>query len=191
MTAATLRVIAGKRADLPPGYIERLGRYRRQVFVERLGWGLESENGCELDRFDGVDTVYVTVEDAHSAIAGCARLLPTTQPYLLSEVFPQLLHGVPPPRDERIWELSRFASMDFTQPATTPLAQFSSSSTALLLRGAMDYAARHGVHRLITVSPLGIERLVRRLGIRASQAAAPLAIDGQMTFACWIELVKS
>jgi acyl homoserine lactone synthase len=188
MTAAVLHVIAGKSADLPQGYVERLGRYRHQVFIERLGWALESRDGCELDRFDRGDTVYVTVEDAHSQIAGCARLLPTTQPYLLGEIFPQLLRGVPPPRDASIWELSRFASMDFAQPVTTPLAQFSSSSTALLLRGAMDCAARQGAHRLITVSPLGIERLVRRLGVRASQAAAPLAIDGQMMFACWIEV---
>jgi acyl homoserine lactone synthase len=188
MTGGTLRVISGTPADLPQGYVERLGRYRHQVFVQRLGWSLESQDGCELDRFDRADTVYVTVEDAQSNIAGCARLLPTTQPYLLGDVFPQLLQGVPPPRDAHIWELSRFASMDFGQPVTTPLAQFSSSSTALLLRGAMDCAARQGAQRLITVSPLGIERLVRRLGVRASHAAAPLAIGGQMMFACWIEL---
>jgi N-acyl-L-homoserine lactone synthetase len=52
----------------------------------------------------------------------------------------------------------------------------------------MDCAARRGAERLITVSPVGIERLIRRLGIRASQAGAPLAIDGQRMFACWIEL---
>ena len=188
MSAASLRVIAGSPADLPPGYLERVGRYRHQVFIERLGWSLPSREGCELDRFDRADTVHVAVEDEKSRIAGCARLLPTTRPYLLADVFPQLLHGAPPPRDERIWELSRFACMDFSQPASTPLAQFSSSSTALLLRGAMDCAARRGAQRLITVSPLGIERLVRRLRVRASQAAAPLAIAGQMMFACWIEV---
>jgi N-acyl-L-homoserine lactone synthetase len=188
MTAGTPRVTCGAPADLPPGYVERLGRYRHRVFVERLGWSLESRDGCELDRFDRADTVYVTVEDSQSHIAGCARLLPTTQPYLLSEVFPQLLQGALPPHDAHIWELSRFTSMDFSQPVTTPLAQFSSSSTALLLRGVMDCAAHQGAQRLITVSPLGIERLVRRLGVRASQAAAPLAIGGQMMFACWIEV---
>jgi acyl homoserine lactone synthase len=188
MTAAALRVVAGKPADLPPGYVERLGRYRHQVFIEQLGWAVASEQGCERDRFDRADTVYVAVEDAQAQIAGCARLLPTTQPYLLDEVFPQLLHGAPPPRDARVWELSRFASMDFSQPASTPLAQFSSSATALLLRAAVECAARCGAERLITVSPVGIERLIRRLGIRASRAAPPMAIYGQRMFACWIEL---
>jgi acyl homoserine lactone synthase len=188
MTAEALRVVTGEPADLPPGYVERLGRYRQRVFIEHLGWTVDSEQGCERDRFDRADTVYVAVEDTQSNIAGCARLLPTTQPYLLNEVFPQLLHGAPLPHDERIWELSRFASMDFSQPVSTPLAQFSSSSTALLMRSAMDCAARRGAERLITVSPVGIERLIRRLGIRASQAAPPVALYGQRMFACWIEL---
>jgi N-acyl-L-homoserine lactone synthetase len=39
---------------------------------------------------------------------------------------------------------------------------------------------------LITVSPLGIERLIRRLGIRAERAGAPKMIGGQAMFACWI-----
>ena len=45
MTAAALRVIAGNAADLPQGYVERLGRYRHQVFIEQLGWAVESERG--------------------------------------------------------------------------------------------------------------------------------------------------
>jgi len=188
MTAAALRVVTGRAADLPQGYIERLGRYRHRVFIEQLGWAVQSEQGCERDRFDRADTVYAAVEDSQAQIAGCARLLPTTQPYLLNEVFAELLHGAPPPCDARVWELSRFASMDFSQPATTPLAQFSNSATAMLLRGAMECAARCGAERLITVSPVGIERLIRRLGIRASPAGRPVAIYGQRMFACWIEL---
>jgi acyl homoserine lactone synthase len=185
-----MHLICGAPSELPAGSVERLGRYRHQVFIENLGWALASDHGCERDRFDRADTVYVAVEDAQARIAGCARLLPTLQPYLLKEVFPELLHGAPPPCDARIWELSRFASMDFSQPVSTPLAQFSASSTALLLRAAMDCAARRGAERLITVSPVGIERLIRRLGIRASQAGPPLSIHGQRMFACWIELAE-
>jgi acyl homoserine lactone synthase len=182
----SVHLISGAADELPDGLVARIGRYRHQVFIERLGWPLESEHGLEHDRFDGARTVYVAVENESGEIAGCARLLPTTQSYLLSEIFPQLLEGMAPPRDARIWELSRFASMDFSRPATTPLAQFSSSATALLMRGALECAARLGAERLITVSPLGIERLIRRLGICAERAGAPKMIGGQAMFACWI-----
>jgi acyl homoserine lactone synthase len=188
MTVDTLRVIAGASSGLPEAFVRRLWHYRHRVFVERLGWPLPSECGYEHDRFDRADTVYVALEDERQGIAGCARLLPTTQPYLLGELFPQLLHGAAPPRDPRVWELSRFAAMDFSRRDVTPLAQFSSSTTAQLIHAAMQCAVGLGAERLITVSPLGIERLVRRLKLNARRAGPPLELGGQSMFACWIEL---
>jgi len=183
-----MRVVCGAWADLPEGYFGRVAQYRHQVFVQRLGWPLTSRAGLEADQFDRSDTLYIGIEDEQGHIAGCARLLPTTQPYLLAEMFPQLLNGLPPPRDARIWELSRFAAMDLKQPVTSPMAQFSSSATALLIRAAMVCAAAHGAARLITVSPTGVERLIRRLGIRSHRAGPPMMVEGCETFACWIEL---
>jgi N-acyl-L-homoserine lactone synthetase len=183
-----MRVISGASSGLPDGFLGRMAHYRHRVFVEHLGWPLVATDGIESDQFDRPDTVYVAVEDEQGRIAGCARLLPTTQPYLLAEVFPQLLNGLSAPRDPRIWELSRFASVDFNQPAVTPLAQFSSSATALLLRAAMHCALSLGAARLITVSPMGIERLIRRLGVTWQRAGPPMRIGDRALFACWIEL---
>lgn len=185
-----MRVISGASSGLPAGLLGRVGHYRHRVFVERLGWQLEARDGFESDQFDRSDTIYVAVEDEQGRIAGCARLLPTTQPYLLSEVFPQLLNGQCAPRDPCIWELSRFAAMDFNQPLTKPLAQFSSSITAQLMRGAMACAAALGAERLITVSPVGIERLIRRLGLSAHRAGPAMRIGGHAIFACWIEVPR-
>ena len=183
-----MRVITGAAAGLPEGCYGRVTSYRQRVFVERLGWRLQVRDGCETDQFDRLDTVYVLVEDDAGNITGCTRLLPTTQPYLLAEVFPQLLNGMSPPRDAVVWELSRFAAMDFNRRAATPLAQFSHSATALLMRAAIACAAERGAQRLITVSPVGIERLIRRLGLHAHRAGPPMIIDGQWIFACWIEV---
>jgi N-acyl-L-homoserine lactone synthetase len=183
-----MRVISGAVAGLPEGYYGRVAHYRHRVFVEQLGWRLEARDGAEADQFDRADTVYVMVEDESGNIAGCARLLQTTQPYLLAEVFPQLLNGLPPPRDPTVWELSRFAAMDFNARVVTPLSQFASSATALLMRAAVACAAAHGAQRLITVSPVGIERLIRRLGLQAHRAGPPMIIDEHAIFACWIDV---
>ena len=183
-----MRVISGIAATLPQGYLGRVTHYRHRVFVEELGWQLDARDGAETDRFDRPDTVHVMVEDESGELAGCARLLPTTQPYLLAELFPQLLNGLPPPRDATVWELSRFAAMDFNARAAPSLAQFTTSATALLMRAAMACAAARGARRLITVSPLGIERLIRKLGIGAHRAGPPMLIGGHAIFACWIEV---
>lgn len=183
-----MRVVTGDTARLPEGYYGRVAHYRHRVFVERLGWQLDAQDGAESDQFDRPDTVYVAIEDQQGDIAGCARLLPTTQPYLLSEVFPQLLNGLPPPHDPAVWELSRFAAMDFNGRSSVPLAQFSSSATAALMREAVACARSLGAKRLLTVSPVGIERLIRRLGIIAHRAGPPMVVGGHAIFACWIEL---
>ncbi|HEY4972660.1 MAG TPA: acyl-homoserine-lactone synthase [Steroidobacteraceae bacterium] len=185
-----MRVISGAVAALPEGYYGRVTHYRHRVFVEQLGWRLHAQDGSETDQFDRPDTVYVMVEDETGNIAGCSRLLPTTQPYLLAEVFPQLLNGLAPPSDATVWELSRFAAMDFNARAATPLAQFSNSATALLMRASVRCAAEHGAQRLITVSPVGIERLIRRLGIQAHRAGPPMIIDEHAIFACWIDVPR-
>ena len=186
-----MRVISGAVAGLLEGYYGRVAHYRHRVFLEQLGWRLDTQDGAESDQFDRPDTVYVMVEDEEGNIAGCSRLLQSTKPYLLAEVFPQLLNGLPPPSDPTVWELSRFAAMDFNARAATPLAQFSNSATALLMRASVACAAARGAQRLITVSPVGIERLIRRLGLQAHRAGPPMIIDGHAIFACWIEVQRS
>ena len=108
--------------------------------------------------------------------------------YLLGEVFPQLLGGAEPPRDPLVWELSRFAAVDFTAPQGGAMGQFSSPVAVGLLERAIEVAREQGAERLITVSPLGIERLLRREGFRAHRAAPPMIVDGHPIFACWIEV---
>lgn len=183
-------VIAGTPLVLSHDIYRKVGQYRRKVFVETLGWDLPVREGMELDQFDRPDTLYMASQDEHGAINGCARLLPTDRPYLLGEVFPALMHGQPIPCSPEIWELSRFAAVDFQARGGSPLAQFSSGIAVQLLRQAITCAAEHGAKRLITVSPLGIERLLRHTGVRAHRAGPPLLIDGHPIFACWIDVDK-
>lgn len=181
-------VISGAPRTLPQGLYSKVAHYRHRVFIEQLGWQLPTLGEGEQDQFDRSDTVYVVAQDEDGHIFGCARLLPTTRPYLLSEVFPQLLNGLPPPCSPDVWELSRFASVDFNSRRTSPLGQYSSSIAIQLLRESIACAAEHGARRLITVSPIGIERLLRRAGIHAHRASPPMVVDGHPIVACWIEV---
>jgi len=180
-------LIAGVQNSLPKGVYSKVCRYRYQVFVERLGWQLPTRHGIELDQFDRLDTVYVVAENDKGDIIGCARLLPTTGPYLLSEVFPQLLNGLPPPRSQEVWELSRFAAMDLEQPVSIK-NQCSSPIAVQLLQESIACAANRGAKRLITVSPVGIERLLHKAGFKAHRAGPPVVVDGHAIVACLIEV---
>ncbi len=183
-----MNVTSGKTGTLSSELYTKTAQYRYKVFIETLGWELQTKNGEELDQFDRPDTLYVVAQDDVGNINGCARLLPTHRPYLLGEVFPELMNGEPVPCSPDVWELSRFASVDFNASTTSALSQFSSELTMRLLREAIACAAAHGAKRLITVSPIGIERLLRRTGIHAHRAGPPMIIGGHPIFACWIEL---
>ncbi|PLY39490.1 N-acylhomoserine lactone synthase [Janthinobacterium sp. ROICE36] len=183
-----MNVIAGKTTALSQELLSNMARYRYKVFVETLGWDLDTVDNREWDQFDQPDTLYVISKDGDDAINGCARLLPTSQPYLLGTVFPELMQGQHIPSSPDVWELSRFAAVDFNKRNTSALAQFSACAATQLLREAIDCAASHGAKRLITVSPIGIERLLRHAGVRAHRAGPPMIINGHALFACWIEL---
>jgi N-acyl-L-homoserine lactone synthetase len=185
---ATMNVISGKTDTFSPALFSKVANYRYKVFIETLGWELQTRNGEELDQFDHPETLYVVSQDDAGRVNGCARLLPTTGPYLLGEVFPELMNGLPIPCSPDVWELSRFAAVDFNNRSSSALAQFSSEITVNLLKESIAFAAANGAKRLITVSPIGIERLLRRLGVHCHRAGPPMIIDGHPIFACWIEI---
>lgn len=182
-----MHVMSGVSKGLPTGLHSKVAIYRHKIFVEQLGWELRTRDGEELDQFDRPDTVYVVAQDDQGHVSGCARLLPTTRPYLLGEVFPQLLNGLLPPNSPDVWELSRFAAVDLNNQVSTQ-GQFSSQIAIELLQESIACAAAHGAKRLITVSPIGVERLLRRAGFHMHRAGPPMIIDGHPIFACWIEI---
>jgi len=162
-------------------------RYRNEIFCEKLGWDLNTKNGLELDQFDRADTVYIYAQDEDNNICGHARLLPTITPYLIGEVFPELLNGVPIPEESDVWELSRFAA----SPRNNGREMVGSSERCLshrLLDKAVEYARSYGVTRLITASPLAVERMIRRAGYQVHRAGPPFRIDNQAVIACWIQI---
>jgi len=175
VTFPTMITTSGLLTQFPSDTARALADYRHRIFVQRLGWHLPCLDGREFDQFDRPDTVYTLALDASGAILGCARMLPTTKPYLLGELFPELLDGAPPPRSARIWELSRFACS-------------SPSATRPLLAATIASAARAGATRLLTISPLGVERLMRRMGVQMRRAGAPIRMHGKQVLACWIDI---
>jgi len=161
-----MEFILASAGDLPPPLNRALGRYRHRVFIETLGWQMDTPPGIERDRFDRPETVHLIARDDQHAIVGYARLLPTTGPYLLGEMFPQLLNGAR-------------AGVSTQRPSALAVD---------ILQLAAGYVERRGGKRLITVSPLAMERLLRRTGFHVHRAAPPVMVEGHPTFACWIEL---
>lgn len=172
---------------LEPAVEGELAAYRYRVFVEHLGWDLPQQNaGKERDQFDSSDTVYAWVRDERGRMCGCARLLPTTGPYLLDEVFPYLLDDAEAPHAQDVWELSRYTTELVSGHADSLLAAQQRFRT--LLRAVVEAAMGHGARRLITFSYVGVERIARRFGLHVHRAGSVHNIDGRPSLAFWIEI---
>ncbi|KWZ37885.1 N-acyl homoserine lactone synthase [Burkholderia savannae] len=181
-------IIAGRLDELPPHVQTDLGAYRYDVFVRRLGWtiaGHAHDDRAEWDEFDGPSTIHVVALDDARGICGYARLLPTTGPYLLRDVFPHLLGSAPVPQSPAVWEMSRFAASRRRRRTTErqPLGMD-------FFPSVLAVAASLGATRVVGVMSLSIERLYRRSGIALQRLgnAAPSA-DGGVS-ACSVDLPR-
>lgn len=186
-----MNIVTGTGDSLTAGQLFDMAHYRYKVFVEKLAWDLSPRGRLELDRFDRRDTLYVMARKDDGGVRGVARLLPTNRPYLLADAFPQLLGPCPAPRNSAVWELSRFAAIDPDAP-TQDVPRFGASDDALaLLASTMRVAREAGAQSLVTVSPVGIERILRHAGIPARRLAPPMHVGCHHLFACRIELGAS
>ncbi|MEP6906403.1 MAG: acyl-homoserine-lactone synthase [Pseudoxanthomonas sp.] len=182
-----LTMLAGTRNELPVGVELELASYRYEVFIETLHWQLPVVDGLERDQFDRPDTVYVVAKDEIGTICGCARLLPTTRAYLLDEVFPHLMNGAPAPHSANVWELSRF-STKAGRDASVLSRDEARRRFCVLFASVVEAALEHGATRLITFTAMGIERILRSIGLHAHRVGPPQLIDDEPVLALWIEL---
>lgn len=182
-----LTIMIGTPNQLQAGVELDLAAYRHKVFVEHLGWDLPAvQSGLERDQFDRSDTLYVVAKDSQGHICGCARLLSTTQAYLLGSVFPELMGNQPSPCSADIWELSRYTTQVVHGEATS--RDEARERFRTLLQAVVEAAVERGATRLVTFSGIGVERIARSFGIHIHRVGPPRPIDGKPVLAFWIEL---
>jgi acyl homoserine lactone synthase len=169
------------QAALRHSLLESMYRLRHAVFHDRLGWDVRSEHGREHDWFDAIGPHYVVAHptQGEARALGCCRLLPTTGPNMLRDVFPQLLDGGAMPEHARVWEISRFA---VAEDHTGGGFGFSTVPSALLL-AAVRFAEQRGLDAFVGVTSAPIERMLRRLGFTVERLGQPRRIGQVMSLA--------
>jgi acyl homoserine lactone synthase len=166
-------------------YALQMYQLRYRVFHERLRWDVKARDGEEVDVFDDMDSVYLLTETAEGRVTGGWRLRPTTRPYMLSDVFPQLLHGVPVPQHKNIWEISRFA-VDVSREYG-PSFGFGDTSR-LLVTETIRFAADHQINQYVMVVSVAVERLLRGFGLKLHRFGPPVRLGKVLSVAVWLDI---
>jgi len=128
-------------------------RLRHRIFVERQQWDVPSHNGLEYDQFDTPAATYVLwVDDRHQA-RGVTRLVPTTRPYMVRSLWPELVRG-PLPHSPVVWEASRFGCDRDLDPSTRRRV------VAELICACQEFGIANGIVKYVAVMPVPIFRHV-------------------------------
>ncbi len=138
--------------------VAEMFRLRRRIFADALDWDVTTVGDFEIDKFDALGPTYLIAQNESGAVCGCARLLPSTGPTMLEEVFPILIEPGRYKSSDTIWESSRFA-VD-TAMGGRETSRLISPYTFELFAGMLEYGLEAGWSEVVTVTDLRLERVL-------------------------------
>jgi len=136
---------------------------RKRVFVDALGWRLPTINDMEIEHYDTKeDPVYIlSVDDSNGAVRGGVRLMPTTGPHLMKDVFSSWFANPIVLESATIWEATRFCvDPAYLRGPYTPRGL--NLATSELICGAWDLGAEIGLTQLTAICHLGMVNALKR-----------------------------
>lgn len=182
--------IEGADRNRFPAEIDAMHRIRASVFADRLGWDVQVVNGREVDRFDDANPLYLlSIDPLNGNVRGALRLLPTTGPNMLRDVFPVLLADGEPIESPTIWESTRFCVHKDYLAERTPSGL--NVATCELLAGIVEIGMMAGLRFVVSVYDARMARILKAAGCPAELVGAPQRIGEVMTYAGLFDISKS
>jgi acyl-homoserine lactone synthase len=177
--AAMLHVVSSENRTSYSDQIEQSFRMRYQVFVKEKKWsGLACLDGREIDQFDTDDAIHLlALDETDRTVVGGCRLLPTTGPYLIPDVFPSLC-ARPIPRSPSTFEWGRLyiAAARREQGAMSP-------TSCHVMAGMVEFCLGEGINQLAVVSEAYWLPRFMGLGFKPELLGLPQTIEGTPTVA--------
>jgi acyl homoserine lactone synthase len=177
-----LKLIEGSYASFFPKEIDAMFRNRAETFSDRLGWEVVVKDGYERDVFDDANPLYlVSVDPDTDEYWGSLRLLPTTGPNMLRDVFPQLLDGEYI-ESATIWESSRICAAAAPGQPERSRSGVNYVLSELIL-GIGEVAVAAGLTQVVSVFDARIFRVLKAAGCNPQIIGTPQRIGGVMSYA--------
>lgn len=143
-------------------------RLRKRVFFDRLGWDVSVDGDFERDAYDDLGPAFLMwCNDAADKLYGTVRLMPTTGPTLLFDVFrstfPDAALCAP-----GIWEGTRMCIDEVVIQQDFPGIS-SSRAFSLLLLALCECGLDHGIHTLVSNYEPHFRRIYQRAGLQVTE----------------------
>ena len=153
--------------------MEKIWRFRHEQFVERLGWeALRKQDRREIDQFDHHQALHLALFKKNDVV-GYSRLLPTTEPHLLSDVYPQIMNGKTCPRSPTIFEWTRCAVPEHE------ILVNGIPASHVLMTGVMEFCLVAQITSLIVETHPKLVALLKSLGWEITILRGQSILDGE------------
>ena len=157
-------------------------RLRHRLFVERQAWRVPTYNQLEYDQFDTPAAKYLVWLDGRGQARGVARLIPTTRPYMVEALWPDLVSGELPHTPE-IWEATRFGCDRELDPTTRR------TIVAELICGCQEYGLANGIESYLGVMPMAIfKHVIAGAGCAVTYAGPTRRMERHEIAAAYIDV---
>jgi acyl-homoserine lactone synthase len=154
--------------------LEQHHRIRHDIYVGERKWmDLARPDGREVDQFDTVNAVYLLAVEPGKGVVGGSRLVPTLDPHLMSDVFPELANVRGVPRAPDIYEWTRI----FVVPAKRETGRLSRTA-GIVYCGILEFCLSRRLSQISVVcEAYWIPRLLA-LGWKPQLLGEPIMKDG-------------
>jgi acyl homoserine lactone synthase len=144
-------------------------KLRKTVFVDELGWSVDVRDGLEKDRYDDFGPAYlVWINPETRALYGSMRLMPTTGPTLLYDVFRDTFPTAAALSAPGIWEATR-TCVDAEAVARDHDGMSVHRALGLLCLATGECALAHGIHTVVCNYEPHMKRVYASYGARLEE----------------------
>jgi len=182
-----VKVVTAANRDRFKPLLDSMFRDRKRVFVDKFKWNVPVvDEVLEKDQFDNDDAVYLIVADPETGLhMGSARMLPTTGPHLLKDVFPTLCEGEMPIGDD-VWEVTRMCTSPDLKKDIDPRGVRRSITIAFV-----EFAILYGATRLTLLAHMEYLSRILALGWECRPLGIPKELNGQLMGAMEISITPA
>jgi acyl-homoserine lactone synthase len=167
--------------------LEKVYRFRHRFFVDHKKWTtLVKADEREIDEFDTPEAVHIVGFDESGDIATYTRLLPTTGPHLLSDVYPEILQGNPEPTGPDVWEWTRAAINPFKRDSGKGASQIKGEFYAAVIETCLHL----GIRALLVEAHPGLVTSAIEVGFHTRPLALPTEYRGEPVVPFFCEITE-
>lgn len=157
---------------------------RKKVFVDEMGWDIPVTNGQEIDQYDNLGATYLILTDPDQRIAfASCRIMSTTGPTLLHDVFHSTMPDAGLLVSPTIWECTRFCVDAEADAKRTQYRDVHAAS--LLLLGGCEFGLAKGIESYVANFDPLMTRIYRRAGCEVDVLGHSMAF-GNRPVACGV-----